>query len=117
MSDTKLLQGSHKQTELFDAVLGDRQPSKKKNRWRVHSSAWALALGLHCLLLIAANRTEPSLEIWSAQMAALIHEDLAAQAPVACKPSAGYTHKPSMAHDSPQCRDNHTLKDGPVQEL
>jgi len=83
MNVAKPLHGRRNQADLFDVVLGDQVGAKPKKRWHVHSIAWALAIALHLLLLFAANRTEPSLEIWSAQMAAMIHEDLASQAPVA----------------------------------
>lgn len=68
---------------LFDTVLADRRAEPRLPRWRVHSVAWLFALGLHVALWAAANRAEPSLETWSARVAALIHEDLVARAPVA----------------------------------
>lgn len=73
----------HRTAALFEAVFGDDSRAPSPSRWRVHAAAWILALGVHLSLWFAANRTEPSLESWSARMAALIHEDLAAAAPIA----------------------------------
>lgn len=72
----------HRSAALFEAVFDDRRHDASRSRWRVHASAWLIALGAHFGLWFAANRTEPSLETWSARAAALIHEDLAAAAPV-----------------------------------
>ena len=66
---------------LFDTVLGDRRPQHA--RFLVHAAAWLLAIGGHVSLLVMAYRAEPSLELWGAEMAVLIHEELAAQAPIA----------------------------------
>jgi protein TonB len=47
------------------------------------SLAWGAAIAVHLILLVLASRTEPSLENWAAAMAAVIHADLAEQAPIA----------------------------------
>jgi protein TonB len=67
---------------LFETVLGERRAGRRFRRLPFHGVAWLLALGVHLVLWYAASQTEPSLEIWSARMAALIHEDLSEQAPV-----------------------------------
>ncbi len=48
---------------------------------------WIAALGVHAILFWLAIHTEPSLESWGARMATLIHNDLAAQAPIKVDPS------------------------------
>jgi protein TonB len=73
---------------LFDTVLGEPPPPKRLASFRPQLAAWLLALGAHAGLWLAAIRTEPSLETWSARMAALVHEDLAAQARIAIEPPA-----------------------------
>lgn len=67
---------------LFEAVIGN-DPSKCPRCRRVDGAAWTIAVALHVALLALAGSAEPSLETWSARLAAVIHEDLAAQAPVA----------------------------------
>ncbi len=42
---------------------------------------WALAIALHLVILVMALRAQPSLETWSARMAAQIHGALAERAP------------------------------------
>lgn len=42
---------------------------------------WALAIALHLVMLVMALRAQPSLETWSARMAAQIHGALAERAP------------------------------------
>ena len=70
-------------TALFETVLGGRRKSRRLARLPVHGLAWLVAVGVHLGLWYAASHTEPSLEVWSARMAALIHEELNAQAPIA----------------------------------
>jgi protein TonB len=93
---------------LFEAVFGEQRPRRARARWSAHFTAWSVALGFHLVLFIAANRTEPSLETWSARIAALIHADLVAQAPVAIEspppptPAAEPEPEPEPAQPEPQ---------------
>ncbi|MDD9944662.1 MAG: TonB family protein [Myxococcales bacterium] len=68
---------------LFETVLGGPRARSSGPRRRAHGVAWLVALSVHFVLLALANRAEPSLETWSARMAAAIHRNLAAQAPIA----------------------------------
>lgn len=71
------------QAPLLDAVFGSSSKSRPKGR------AFALAVGFavaglsHGALYALARATEPSLETWTANMAALIHADLADSSPTA----------------------------------
>ncbi|MEZ4287208.1 MAG: hypothetical protein R3A47_03485 [Polyangiales bacterium] len=61
---------------ILQAVFDDTTGDDLRRRWQGRWSAIALAIGLHVgLLWAAANR--PSLETWSAEMATLIHEEIA----------------------------------------
>ena len=63
------------------AVFGDK-PSVPTRAWH-RFIPWIAALALHGVLLAFATSAEPSLEVWSARMAATIHRDLTSQAPIA----------------------------------
>lgn len=82
MKPAKRIKARQRDATLFDAVLGDPNRQPRRARWREHAVAWLFALGVHLVLLVAANHAEPVLETWSVQMAGLIHEDLAAQSQV-----------------------------------
>ncbi len=73
-------------TALFETVLADRRSRRMRDRLPVHGLAWLIAVAVHLGLWHAASRTEPSLELWSARMATLIHEELNAQVPIAIEP-------------------------------
>lgn len=69
---------------LFETILGS-PPERVRVAaapWHASALAWTFAVGAHLVLIFAASRAEPSLETWSARMAALIHEQLSAEAPV-----------------------------------
>ena len=81
-------------TDLFETVLGAQKEKRRRRHLPAHGLAWFAAVGLHLALWNAASHTEPSLEVWSARMAALIHEELNAQAPIAIEQPAVEEPKP-----------------------
>lgn len=69
-----------KSAALIDAVFGDQRAEKRRGRAVL---AWTLALALHTALFFLARLAGPSLETWSARIAAMVHRDLNASAPTA----------------------------------
>lgn len=74
--------------ELFETVLGPSSAPTGSARRIGHGVGWGIAVAAHVVLLLLASRTEPSLENWAAEIAASIHADLAAAAPVVIDPPA-----------------------------
>ena len=68
---------------LLDAVFGDRSSRAAKKAWGRVLLPWTLAIVIHGALLLVAQKNEVSMEMWSAEMAARIHEDLRAEAAIA----------------------------------
>lgn len=82
---------------IFDALFQGhtRQTQTRAERGGVtRLLPWALALLIHLGLVALARQTEPSLESWSARVAALIHKELTDQAPVAVESLKLPTHPP-----------------------
>ncbi|HET8932034.1 MAG TPA: TonB family protein [Polyangiales bacterium] len=65
---------------LVDAVFGRERAERRSHRAAL---AWTLALALHAALFFLARLSGPSLETWSARIAAMVHRDLNANAPTA----------------------------------
>ena len=85
---------------IFDAVLGGRRQRRGPGRLPVHGAAWVVAVAAHFGLWYAASGTEPSLEVWSARMAALIHEELNNEAPIAVETPPAPKPKPKPVRKS-----------------
>ena len=68
---------------ILDAVF---VPAARTPRFARSALIWGAAIAAHLALIALAARTEPSLETWSAQLAATLHEELRAIAPVALEP-------------------------------
>lgn len=79
---------------LLDAVFGG-QPRARRGRWAVF--AWTAALALHGSLFFLAKLSGPSLETWSARIAAMVHHDLNANAPTAIETLAPPAPPPAAA--------------------
>lgn len=73
-------------TPIFEAIFNGHMPKSPSSLVKDRFSRflpWGCAIFIHLALVILARQTEPSLESWSARVAALIHQDLAEQAPMA----------------------------------
>jgi protein TonB len=79
---------------LLDAVFGDQRGAKRGSRALL---AWTIALALHAALFFLARLSGPSLETWSARIAAMVHRDLNANAPTAIE-----TLKPAAPKPEPE---------------
>lgn len=68
---------------VFDApALGAATSTLGWRRWSERLWPWLVAFAAHAMLWAAAQRSEPSIETWSARMALLIHADLSQRPPV-----------------------------------
>ncbi len=101
--------------ELFDTVLGQSSAPTRPSRRLGHGIAWGVAATAHVALLLLASRTEPSLENWAAEIAASIHADLAAAAPVALELPAEEPPTTEVVEESePEPPVNEPLPEEPV---
>lgn len=66
---------------LLEAVFGEREKPGSSTRRRALLLGLVLALSAHAGLYLVARAAEPSLETWTANVAALVHGDLANDAP------------------------------------
>ena len=66
---------------MFEAVIAGPQRRAPRRSMARRLAPWALAIALHLVMLVMALRAQPSLETWSARMAAQIHGALAERAP------------------------------------
>ncbi|MFW6067054.1 MAG: TonB family protein [Myxococcota bacterium] len=83
----------------FDAVFGGPTPQRGRRGRLLRGLPWLVALSLHAVVIALSLRVEPSLETWSARMAAAVHQELADSAPVTIEepPPAPAVEEPEEA--------------------
>ncbi len=87
---------------LLDAVFGEeRKAAESSERRSALLVGLVVALGAHAGLYLVARSKEPSLETWSANVAALVHADLANTAPTEIESASPPRPAPSREPSTP----------------